>query len=142
MTERLSTAKKRLEEGQYTCILLDGDKEYPSTQSGIRPLLTWIGEGIDVQGYTAADVVVGKAAALLYCKMGVAEVYAGVISEPAKEVLEAHGISCAYGECVPYIINRKGDGMCPMEKTVWEISDPEEAVPALTAKIKELQAGK
>ena len=82
--------------------------------------------------------MVGKAAAYLYVLLGVKEVFAGIISEKATEVFLRFGISFTYSECVPAIINRTGDGFCPMETAVSAIDDPEDALYAVKAKMKEL----
>lgn len=74
-----------------------------------------------------ADKVVGKAAALLFAKAGVSEVYAIIISKPALEVLREHDIKVVYEKQVDNIINRLGDDICPMEKRVLDISDPDKA---------------
>ena len=119
---------------------MKGDTVYKSFKHGIAPLLSWIDQGINVKGFSAADQIVGKAAALLYVRMGVAEVYAQVASEPARQVLSGHNVLLQYEKTVPWITNRRGDGMCPMEQTVLDISDPEEAFGALKEKVRMLAA--
>jgi len=138
MTTDTMLAKQDLEESGYTCVLRKGDNTCSSFEHGVKPLLQWIDEGKDYSGYGAADQVVGKAAALLYIYLGVRDLYGQVISEPALGVLAEHGVTCMYGEKVPYIINRKKDGMCPMEQTVLTISDPAEAVEALKSKVRSM----
>ena len=135
MTADTISAKKDLEEKGYTCVLRNGEDIFFSFEHGVKPLLKWIDEGRDFSGYGAADQVVGKAAALLYVYLGVRNLYGQVVSEPAIQALEDHGVAYTYDECVPYIINRKKDGMCPMEQTVLEISEPKEAVDALRSKV-------
>ena len=44
------------------------------------------------------------------------------ISKPALEYLASAGVSADYDTLVEYIINRAGDGMCPMEATVVNIT--------------------
>ena len=139
MSERLIRLKEKMEQEKYTCIIGNGTKEYSSRERGVKPLLGWIEENVDVRGYAAADQVVGRAAALLYARLGVTEVYSRVISEPARKALQDNGIECSFGESVPYIINRRGDGMCPMEQTVLEINDPDEAVTALKEKLRSMR---
>lgn len=90
----------------------------------------------DLTGTSCADKVVGKAAALLMQKAGVATLYAGIISEPATKVLTDAGIEYEYGTLVPRIQNRKGDGLCPMESAVMDISDADEAYAVLREKLK------
>ena len=43
-----------------------------------------------------------------------------------------------YEKLVPYIINRTHDGMCPMEQTVYNLTDLNEAFIALKHKQSEL----
>ena len=92
----------------------------------------------DFSGFSAADKVVGRGAAFLYLLLGVKAVYAEVISTPAKELLSAHGVELSYGREAEYIINRKGDGMCPFEAAVLDVSDKTEAYAAIRRKMIEM----
>ena len=127
-----------LQEEGFTCVLCGGDRVFTSRLRGVKPLLTWLDEGLDVKGFSAADKVVGKGAAFLYVLLGVKEVYAQVMSRPAKAVLEAHGIPNGCEEEVAAIRNRTNTGFCPMETAVWNISEPEKALIAIRQKFKEL----
>ena len=71
--------------------------------------------------------MIGRGAALLLIKGGIAEVYARLISLPAIAVLEQNGIKVAYDKKVPHIINRDGSDICPVEKLTANTSDPNEA---------------
>ena len=82
----------------------------------------------DLKGFSAADKVVGKAAAILYVLLKVEAVYAPVMSEGAISVLAENGISAFYDKKVSRIINRTGDGLCPMEQAVSDVTDPEEGL--------------
>ena len=137
----INDAKALLSE-EIRCAVLKGDKTFLSDKKGIRPLMELINGGEDYSGCIAADKIVGKAAALLYVKIGAVEVYAEVLSKAAIGVLEDNGIKYSYGTVVEFIRNRTGDGMCPMEMTVAEISDPTEAVEALRKTIAILMSGK
>lgn len=86
---------------------------------GISPMMKFIGMGKDLKGYSAADMIVGKAA--------------------ASEYLEAHHIPHSYDKLTEQIINRTGDNICPMEAAVANISDPEEGYKALFNKIQEMR---
>lgn len=103
--------------------------------SGVRPLLELILKGEPLRGCAVADKIVGKAAALLFVLAGVKEVYAGVLSEPGAKTLFKAGISFRYGVKTPFIINRKGDGPCPMEETVAGTDDPRTAFKLLREKL-------
>lgn len=129
-------ARKILTENGCTCVLCKDSAVYTTTLRGVKPLVQWLESGMDVRDFSAADKVVGKATAFLYCLLGVREVYAQVMSEGAQEVLKGHGICAWYDTLVKHIVNRKGDGICPFEAAVWEITDPEEARTAILAKMK------
>ena len=59
--------------------------------------------------------------------LGIRAVWANVISELAMEVLQKNGIDVFYEQCVPHIINRKGDGVCPIESAVANAKTSKEA---------------
>ena len=134
----MEAARKILEENGYTCVLHRDGILYTATERGVKPLVRWLTEGIDVRGFSAADKVVGKATAYLYCLLGVKEVYAHIMSVPAQEVLTLHGIAAAPGKLVENIINRRGDGICPFEAAVGDIHTPEEALTAIRSKMEEM----
>ncbi len=136
----LEKAKEILKTGDTTCVLCLGDCVYISEKSGISPMLDYLSEGINFAGYSAADKIVGKAAALLFAKAGVCEVYGEVVSRAALPVLKRYGIACTWGTLADHIINRRGDGCCPMEETVAAIDDPEEGYEALLKKRATLRA--
>lgn len=105
-----------------------GDKVFTSSDRGVKPLLYLLeNEKGFLDGASVADKVIGKAAALLMVLGGIKEVHTNVISEPAVEVFEKHRIPCFYEEKVKRIINRKGDGLCPMETLCMDIEEPAEA---------------
>ena len=105
-------------------------------------MLDLLSEEVDLKGFSAADKIVGKAAALLFVLAGVRAVYGEVMSEAGLQVLQKHQVPCSYSTLAPYIINRKGDGICPMEETVQTISDPKAAFHALLEKRRQLQTAK
>ncbi len=142
MNEMLLKARNMLHEGGYACVVCGRDTVAVSEKRGVMPLLQWLAEGKNWQGCAAADRVVGRAAAFLYVRLGVTAVYADVISRGGAEVLAGRGIETAWGEQVPFIANRSGDGLCPMEEAVLSLDDPEAAEEALRRKAAALaQAG-
>ena len=139
MLDRTKQALELLESGDFTCAaVLSDETTLTSSRRGVAPLLGWIDEGVDLAGACAADKVVGKGAALLYVILEAREVYAHVISEQALAALEKHGVSAVCGQIVPYIVNRTGDGRCPIESAVWNIDDPDEALVSIRKKIRDL----
>lgn len=130
----LGSLKELVERGGFTCAIAKGDRLFTSTLRGIRPLLDLIESGEDFSGGIAADKIVGRAAALLYARLGIAEVYAGVLGEGGLAVLREHNAE--------RIINRAGTDICPMERASADISNPDEAFFALKKRADELAAGK
>lgn len=131
MNQNLRAAADTLAQGGYTCVLCRENVLLTNSRRGIRPLLELLESGRDLHGFSAADKVVGKAAAFLYRLMGIEAVYAAVISRPAAEILANSGIRLHYGKMVPEIRNRTGDGLCPMEAAVQNIADPTAALQAI-----------
>ena len=127
-------------EGHSICLCRSGEF-FTDDGRGISPVMRFISEGRDLSGYSTADVIVGKAAAMLFVKASIVSVHGRVMSESGKAFLETHGIPCSYDVLTDRIINRKGTDICPMEKTVADIDDPETAYTALAKKIAELRAG-
>lgn len=78
---------------------------------------------------------------MLFVLLGVGEIYAVVMSRSAKKILDGHGIKYSCGEEVEYIINRKKDGMCPMEKAVMDIDNPAEAPTKIKETIEKMRKG-
>lgn len=135
----LEKARMHLDSGNYTCVSCREDAIYFATERGVKPLLNWLDSGMDMNGFSAADKVVGRATAFLYCLLGVKTVYANVMSRPAAQVLENSGITAQWGKLVEGIINRKGTGPCPFEAAVMEIEDPREALTAIRNKMAQMQ---
>ena len=136
--QNLENAKKQLQEGNYTCVLCCDDTFYTSTFRGVKPLVQWYRSGTDFSRFSAADKVIGRATAYLYLLMGIQEVYAHVISRPALEVFQSHGIHVQFGQLVDNIINRTGTGLCPFEEAVLSIQDPQQAYDAIVRKMQQL----
>ncbi len=135
MSRNSESCKALLEKENLTCVIRQKEHLYKFTERGIRPFMSLLENGTDLTGAACADKVVGKAAALLMQKAGIATLYAGIISEPATKVLTDAGIEYEYGTLVPRIQNRKGDGLCPMESAVMDITDADEAYRVLKAKL-------
>ena len=140
MQQDWKQARQALSKNGYTCVLCRDGQFYTSTQRGVAPLLGWLKEGSVAPGFCAADKVVGRATAFLYCLLGARAVYAGVMSLGALEVLQRHDILAACDETVEHIRNRTNDGMCPMESATLSIHRPEEALRAIEQALEKLRS--
>lgn len=134
----LQTAKNNLE-GHTICLCKEGKCLF-SEKRGIAPMMDFIADGVDLLGYSVADLVVGKAAALLFIKCGIKRVFAKTLSEHAKRVLELYGVDYEYETLSEKIINRDGTDICPMEKSVLGTDDADEAYSILQNKLKILRS--
>ena len=125
--------------GHTICLCKDGDCLY-SEKRGITPIMGLIADSVDLAGYSVADKVVGKAAAMLFVKCGIKQVFAKTLSQNGRNILERFNIPYEYETLTEKIINRDGTDICPMEKTVLNIEDIEEGYTALKNKLKQLSA--
>ncbi|MCM1306094.1 MAG: DUF1893 domain-containing protein [Bacteroides sp.] len=121
----LTTAKNNLA-GHTICLCKDGSCLF-SSKRGIAPMMDFISDGVDLAGYSVADIVVGKAAAFLFVKCGIKSVFAKTLSKSGKRILEEYGIEYEYEILADKIINRAGTDICPMEKAVLNCDNADEA---------------
>ena len=114
-------------EGLNLLIIKDTKRLYASKKGGMAPLLEAINLlGLQtLAGTTVIDKIVGKAAALLISYFKAKDVYTRLLSRSAIEVLEKHGIRYKSERVVENIRKRDGAGICPFEKMVLEIEDPQ-----------------
>ncbi len=119
----------------HTVCLCKGGKTIVSDKRGISPIMDFIAEGVDLRGYAVADLVVGKAVAMLFARCGISAVFAKTLSYGGKAVLENYEIPFGYETLTEKIINRAGNDICPMEKAVASTEDLEEAYALLKEKI-------
>jgi hypothetical protein len=127
----LENAIELLQDGNFTCVLCCEDRIYTTNKRGVSPLVQWLQQGSVPKGFSAADKVAGKATAFLYCLLGARAVYADVMSQGAKSVLEDNGIHASYGVLTDYIQNRTKDGVCPFENAVSGCKNPDDALAAI-----------
>lgn len=127
-----------LKGSSYTCVLCRDNEVLTTELRGVKPLVRWLMDGRSFEGFSAADKVVGKATAFLYCLLGVSDVYALVMSQSALDILRTNGIAARYDRLVEHIINRNGDGICPFEAAVLAIDRPEDALPVILEKMEQM----
>ena len=141
MHNRIADARQKLFDGSYTCVVLSNDVEYTSYERGVKPLISLLETKRSLAGAVAADKTVGAGAAHLYVLLGIRALWANIISESAKKILKDNGIEVFYGECVPHIINRQGNGICPIENAVSETRDSNDAYRLILNALRKLNGG-
>jgi hypothetical protein len=144
MKDEMEKAKKMIEEGKAECVLLqDGKISQIERGRGVSPLLRMYDRDPKaMKGGIIVDKVIGRAAAAIAICAGVKFVHGQIMSEDAQSFLKDNNIGSSAALKVHRILNRRRDGLCPLEKSVSGIDDPAEALSALRKKISELMSGK
>lgn len=129
-----------LHQGGYSCVIRKGDDTRTYHQRGVADLWQLChDEEHFLQGAHIADKVIGKGAAALMIYGGAREVYADVISRPALALLQEHGIEVSYREMTDRIVNRRGDGLCPVETLCVDLNTIDEMVETISNFINNLK---
>lgn len=125
--------------GHVRCAVVDAAGElHTSVERGVRPMLLWLRDDPDLlRGATIADKVVGRAAALLAIYGGASHVYGDIMSESAVREFDRAGVRHSATLVTEGIMNRRGDGICPMERLCAGASSPEEAYLRMRKKVLE-----
>ena len=135
MNRHTENAKRLLLENDAALVYCNEDEVNTSNIRGVLSLVLMAKEQRTMKGFYCADKVVGKAAAFMYAILRPEELYAFVLSEKAEAVLRKYKVNYFFGERVPAIINRKGDGFCPMETATENAATPSEALSLLEKKL-------
>ncbi|MBQ8760132.1 MAG: DUF1893 domain-containing protein [Bacteroidales bacterium] len=138
MTDKnLNYIKEILLKENHTIVIMKKNASViTSDDRGVSPLIKLLKEDkLQLQDSIIADKVIGKAAAMLMIYGGVKEVYTPIISLPAIKIFNINNVKINYDKEVDRIINRKGDGLCPMETLCLDIDNPEEAFEVILNKI-------
>ena len=132
-------AIEMIKSGKATCITVKNNKILNAASPiGISYLLNLYDKD-ELDGVFLADTIIGKAAAMVLTKGGAKACYGYTVSESGLKWLNEHNIPVSYTNLTSVIQNRKGDGMCPMEETVLNIDNADEAITALNRKVAELR---
>lgn len=104
---------------------------------GIAPMIRLYESGILKEAYVV-DKIIGKASAMILVLAGAKGAYGMTVSKGALAWAKRRKFPLEYDKAVDAIINRKGDGICPMEQVVWDLEDETEALQALKEKLKQI----
>ncbi len=111
-----------LDSNGYSCIVRNRGITTTYTQHGVRDLLA-LQDGDRLEGAVLADKTIGRAAAWLMIAGGVREAYTHTVCTPAREMLENAGIVLHADNEIPYIVNKQGDGQCPLDSRLTNVTD-------------------
>lgn len=137
-------AAAEIERGECTCVLVkDGEIVHRAEGRGVKPLLQLYkdAEGRQLlKGAAVVDKIIGKAAAMILALAGAGYVYGCTMSLAAVEYMNGLGLPHGFGKEVPRIVNRAGDGLCPIESSVLELDDAREGYERILATVEKLMA--
>ena len=125
----LELAKLKLTEENLTLVIVKHGKViFETRKQGISGFL----QAIDEQkksliGASAADKIVGVAAATLCVYSGLVSIFALTISEAGIRVLEDNNIACVFQRKVTNILNHNKTDVCPFEKLAMTSGSPDDA---------------
>lgn len=139
-TEAIEKAKKMIREEICSFVVIkDGRIVYQDKGNGVKPIMKLLDTDREMlEDAVIVDKLIGKAAALLLCLGEVRRIYAITMSEAGKAYLEQVGITAECEKCIGMISNRKKDGICPLERAVGDIDDPQVAYVRLKETIAQL----
>ncbi len=141
-TDAVISAKNLIAAEKATCVVIkDGKIINIAYGRGISPVLSMYDEGM-LEGAVLVDKVIGRATAMIAALGGVRACVGVTVSRSAYAFLCERGIPAEYENLPDSIINRQGDGICPMEAAVSGIDEPTEALAAVRKTLKELSEGK
>ena len=92
MEKDFQKAKEEYNSGKYSLVICKDEDIIKSDVTGIRPVMNLIDSKKDYKGYSAADKIVGRAAAFLYTLLQVKNLYGETMSKGAVEILKNAGI--------------------------------------------------
>ena len=124
--------------GDVSCVVMRGQAIIHTADGrGVSPILNlYRSQPETLYGAVVVDKIIGKAAAMILVLGKVERTYGLVMSAAGREYLERHGVVTEYKLCVDVISNRSGNGICPIEKSVLAVDNPEEGL----ARIEEMMA--
>lgn len=126
----ISSLTDILHSEKCSCVIFNHGDLSRYHRRGVKDLYELLIENPSVlDGALIADKVIGKGAAALMTVGKVRSVYADVISNPALELFKEAAVSVKYAICVPNIINRAGNGICPVETLCLGCKTAEECIP-------------
>ncbi|MFR9559362.1 MAG: DUF1893 domain-containing protein [Rikenellaceae bacterium] len=122
----------QLDNGNHSCVVANGTDVRCFDQRGVADLHQILSDEPNfLRNSKIADKVVGKGAAAIMIRGGVAQLYTHIISEGALQLFDNTDVTVEYGLCVSHIINRNGSDWCPVEKLCRDIHNVDDIIPLI-----------
>ena len=128
-SQDLELAKLTLTEKNLSLVIAkQGTVIFETHKPGISGFLQALKEQEkNLVGASAADKIVGVAAAMLCVYSELDSIFALTISEAGIRVLEDNNIACVFEKKVTHILNRNKTDVCPFEKLAMSSGSPDDA---------------
>lgn len=125
-----------------TVIIYKGNQVvYTSEYKGVRPMMDYMKVyGPSQEPLTVVDRIMGRGAMILAVLINAKIIKTPIISETALALAEIYGLTVEAEKIVPYIVNREGNGRCPIETSVLGIEDVQEGYEVIKETIVKLMA--
>ena len=136
----LELAKLKLIEKDLSLVIVKKGKPiFETSKPGISGFLQALEEQEkNLVAASAADKIIGVAAAMLCVYSGLSSVFASTISEAGIKVLEDNNTVCVFERKVSHILNRSKTDVCPFEKLAITSGSPDEAYVKLKALVNKM----
>ena len=124
-----------------SCVVVkNGQIIHTADGRGVMPLMALYQDDKEKLRHSCVvDRIIGKAAAMILALAGTKAVYGDILSAAAGAYLSDRGIPYQYNQFVDRITDRTGEDMCPIERSVIDIEDPELGLSAIARKMDELR---
>lgn len=134
-------ARALIKKGSVSCVIVkDEEIIHTADGRGVSPLITMLDTSPELLKYSlVVDRIIGKAAAMVLVCGGAQAAYGLTMSRAAEGYLLSHGIGAQYDNLIETITNRAGDGVCPLERSVFDIDDANEGLARLRETMAELK---
>ena len=136
----LDRAAHLLKQESCTSVFCGKGVTYIGRNRGVYDLVGLLTSGVELKGFSAADLVVGKAAALLLILAGVKEVYTPVMSEPAAYLFTYYGVLSKYDYIVPEILNEARTETCLLDQCISHTKSPEAALQLIKNALRNIES--
>ncbi len=125
----MNKAINKIKNKEYSFIIIKDNKiVYEDNGIGVSCIRKVINTNPDLlTNSIIVDKIIGKAACMLLLPYNIKFIYSILMSQNAVNILNEYNINYEYEELTEYIINRTNDGMCPLEQSVLNVSNLDDA---------------
>jgi len=138
----LDAAIAEINNKNHSFVLIKGNEiVYKTSGRGVKPFLELLAtdEGRNLlKGSIVVDKLIGKGAAMLAVYGEVESVYGITMSESGRDVLNTHDKFTGHTRCVEVISKKDGKGICPIERSVLDVTEPAKAYKLIKDTVAEL----